>query len=92
MRNISYALTFPFCEWLYSLEINTHGKIILSHNPSSADSYPDPLTVLYSLASSVHENGGRILWPTSESSLMPFLKAINQLPIETSPVKIKQED
>lgn len=92
MRNISYALTLPFCEWLYSLEINTHGEIILSHNPSSADSYPDPLTVLYSLASSVHENGGRILWPTSESSLMPFLNAINQLPIETSPVKIKQED
>ncbi|AUC88323.1 hypothetical protein CW735_09075 [Alteromonas sp. MB-3u-76] len=69
-----------------------HGETILSDNTHFSHSYPNPLNVVSSLSVNIHEDCGRVLCSPSETYLLPFLKAINQLPIDISPVNITSED
>ena len=61
-----------------------------SDTPFSNDEL-EPLTALSLLVDDVHKDCGRVLSAKPEVLLLPFLKAINQLPIDIEPVNITSE-
>lgn len=63
----------------------------MSNDTPYDNSYPEPLMVLFSLADEVHNDAGRILSATPEPLLLPFLKAINHLPIDVKPIRVLKE-
>ncbi len=63
----------------------------MSNDTPPDHSYPEPLMVLFSLADDVHNDAGRILSATPEPLLLPFLKAINHLPIDVKPIRVLKE-